>query len=137
MSTILLWRAVYINFKTRHATYKTLSFTISVSMQGSFLTTRSDTLVDFSVPRVECDNSVFCRQRYWLSENSMCTIFSVSICIILSLNSVETISQFLAPSNLGTLSIARMKFLLVAFSAFSIIHNYICWYTTSGTHTVQ
>ena len=33
--------------------------TIFVFMQGGFLTTGSYILVDFSIPRAECDNSVF------------------------------------------------------------------------------
>ena len=64
-----------------------LSSTIFVFMQGGYLTTGSDILVDFSIPHVECDNSVFVDRDTgsvsivytWISSATICNNSSMKL----------------------------------------------------------
>ena len=66
-----------------------------------FLPSGSDTLVDFSIPCIECDNFVFVDRGIDSVRIACAWMSSASICIT---SSIETISQLFEPSNLATLS---------------------------------
>ena len=83
-----------------------LSSTIFVFMQGGFPTTGSYILVDFSIPRAECDNPVFVGRDTGSVRIAYTWISPASICIN---SSMKLFCQFLSLSNQATLSIARMN----------------------------